>query len=114
MFFNRKKKDLQQVFIEDLYKDSLYLHEMIDSYKKDRKVLLDLLRDRVRHTKPVTDYDWQISNAKFEDLSLTWYWSGGSCIVSATYKCNNIPDDMAEDLYRLYRMVWCGDTEVRL
>lgn len=114
MFFNRKKKDLQQVFIEDLYKDSLYLHEMIDSYKKDRKILLDLLRDRVRHTKPKVDYDWQISSARFEDLLLNWYWSGGSCIALATYKGNNIPNDMAEDLYKLYRMVWCDDTEVRL
>ena len=113
MFFKRKKTKQEQ-FLDELYWDSIILKEMIDSYKKDRKLLLSLLRDRVRHTKPVTDYDWQISNAKFEDLSLTWYWSGGSCIVIATYKGNNIPDDIAEDLYKLYRIVWCGDTEVRL
>ena len=114
MFFKRKKKDLQQVFIEDLYKDSLYLHEMITEHKRNRRTLLDLLRDIVRHTKPDVDYYWQVSSAVFNDLVLTWYWSGGSCIVSATYKGNNIPEDIAEDLYKLYRMVWCGDVEVRI
>ena len=113
MLFKRKKTKQEQ-FLDELYWDSRILKEMIGSYKRNRKTLLDLLRDMVRHTKPTEDLGWRVSNARFEDLLLTWYWSGGRCIVRATYKCNNIPDDMAEGLYRLYRMVWCGDTEVIL
>lgn len=114
MFFKRKYKDLQQVFIEDLYKDSLYLHEMIDSYKKDRKVLLDLLRDRVRHTKPDVTYDYTVSSAGFDGLLIYWCWCSGERQIHALYKDYDLPNDIAEDLYRLYRMVWCGDSEVRL
>ena len=114
MFFKRKKKDLQQVFIEDLYKDSLYLHEMIDSYKKDRKLLLSLLRDRVRHTKPDIAYNYTVSSAEFDGLHIYWYWLCGETHIHALYKDHDLPNDIAEDLYRLYRMVWCGDTEVRL
>lgn len=111
MFFKRKKKDLQQVFIEDLYKDSFYLHEMIDSYKKDRKMLLDLLRDRVRHTKPEIDYDFSFSRAGFDELHIYWYRCSGETCIQAYYKTHELPNDIAEDLYKLYRMVWCKDTE---
>lgn len=114
MFFKRKKKDLQQVFIEDLYKDSLYLHEMINSYKKDRKILLDLLRDRIRHTKPDVTYDYTVSSAEFDGLLIYWCWSGGNRYIHALYKDQDLPEDIAEDLYKLYRMVWCNDTEVIL
>ena len=108
MFFKRKKKDLQQVFIEDLYKDSLYLHEMIDSYKKDRKVLLDLLRDRVRHTKPYFRSNYYCSTVEFASLRIDLERP-----YTANYDGHDLPNDIAEDLYKLYRMVWCGDTEVR-
>lgn len=114
MFFKRKYKDLQQAFIEDLYKDSLYLHEMIDSYKKDRKILLDLLRDRVRHTKPDLSYEYDVYTAKFDGLHVYWYRLSRETYIHALYKNHELPDDIAEDLYKLYRIVWCGDTEVRL
>lgn len=110
MIFKRKKTKQEQ-FLDELYWDKHILKEMITEHKRNRKTLLDLLRDMVRHTKPTVDYGWQVSNARFEDLLLTWYWSGGSCIVRATYKCNNIPDDMAEDLYKLYKLIWDGGTE---
>ena len=113
MFFKRKKKD-QQEYFDNLYEDRYILDEMIEEHKRNRKTMLDLLRDIVRHTKPDVVYDWSISRATFNDLRLVWYGPKKETQVQGYYKDNSIPDDMAEDLYKLYRMVWCGGTEVRL
>jgi hypothetical protein len=113
MIFKRKKTKQEQ-FLDELYWDSVILKEMITEHKRNRKTLLDLLRDTVRHTKPKIEYDWQASSAVFEDLSIFWCWLplGGKYVASATYKGNKIPDDMAEDLYKLYKLIWDGGTEV--
>ena len=113
MWFERKKTKQEQ-FLDELYWDSSILKEMIGSYKKDRKMLLDLLRDRVRHTKPDVDYDYDASSAVFGRLCISWCWLSGDRHIRAQYKDNELPNDIAKDLYRLYRIVWCGDTEVIL
>lgn len=112
MWFKRKKTD-QQEYFDSLYEDRYILDEMITEHKKNRKTLLDLLRDIVRHTKPVTDYSYDINNVKFDGLHIYWYLVCGERHIHALYKNHDIPDDMAEDLYKLYRMVWCGVVEVR-
>ena len=113
MLFKRKKTKQEQ-FLDELYWDSIILKEMIGSYKKDRKMLLDLLRDRVRHTKPDVDYDYDVSSAVFDGLHISWCWFSGNIHIQAQYKDHELPNDIASDLYKLYRIVWCGDTEVRL
>ena len=113
MLFKRKKTKQEQ-FLDELYWDSIILKEMIGTYKKDRKMLLDLLRDRVRHTKPDVDYDYDIISAVFDGLHISWCRLSGDRHIRAQYKDHELPNDIAKDLYRLYRIVWCGDTEVRL
>lgn len=113
MWFKRKKTKQEQ-FLDELYWDSRILKEMIGSYKKDRKMLLDLLRDRIRHTKPDVIYTPTTGSAEFDGLHIYWCWLSGNIHIQACYKDHELPNDIAEDLYRLYRIVWCGDTEVRL
>jgi hypothetical protein len=108
MFFKRKKTK-QENFLDELYWDSTILKEMIASYKKDRKVLLDLLRDRVRHTKPYFRSNYYCSTVEFAGLSI-----GLTRPYTANYDGHELSTSIAEDLYKLYRMVWCNDTEVRL
>lgn len=114
MMLFKRKKTKQEQFLDELYWDSRILKEMIGSYKKDRKMLLDLLRDRIRHTKPDIIYGHDSSSAEFDGLCISWCWLHGDRHIHARYKDHELPDDIAEDLYRLYRIVWCGDTEVRL
>ena len=113
MLFKRKKTKQEQ-FLDELYWDSTILKEMIGSYKKDRKMLLDLLRDRVRHTKPDVVHTPITGSAEFDGLHIYWCWFSGNIDIQARYKDNELPNDIAKDLYRLYRIVWCGDTGVRL
>ena len=109
--FKRNKTD-QQEYLDSLYEDRYILDEIISEHKRNRKTLLDLLRDIVRHTKPDIDYDWSVSKASFNDLHLCWYWYRGDTHIVGYYKNNRIPDDIAQDLYKLYRIVWDGRTEV--
>lgn len=111
MIFKRKKTK-QEEYLNSLYEDRHILNEMIEEHKRDRQTLLNLLRDMVRHNKPEVNYDWTVSKASFNDLHLCWYWYRGDTHIVGYYKNNRIPADMAQDLYKLYRIVWDGRTEV--
>lgn len=108
MLFKRNKTKQEQ-FLDELYCDSLYLHEMIDSYKKDRQILLNLLRDRVKHTKPDETYNPNVSSADFDGLRIFWYWGYKEICIRARYEDHELPNGIAKDLYRLYRIIWCND-----
>jgi hypothetical protein len=108
MFF-KKKKELteQEQYLYQLYKDRHILDEMLAQYKKDRQTLIDMLKDIVRHTKPIDrSTDWQITHKVFDDLHISWYWFQGDQHITASYKGSPIASDIAEDLYNLYRIVW--------
>lgn len=112
MLFKRKKTK-QEHFLDELYWDSIILKEMIDSYKKDRQKLLNLLRDRVRHTKPNVTHTHITSSAEFDGLHIFWYWCHGEIQIRARYEDNDLPKGIAEDLYSLYRIVWCDDVYIK-
>ena len=112
MMIFKRKKTKQEKYLDSLYEDRLILDEMITEHKRDRQTLLNLLRDIVRHNKPEINFDWSTSKASFNDLHLCWYGYRGDTHIVGYYKNNRIPDDIAQDIYKLYRIVWDGRTEV--
>ena len=114
MFFRRKKKTLQQEYLDSLFENRIVLDEILQEHKRKRKELLSLLRDIIRQNEPIYSYEHFINSVIFKDV-LQIYWSyslvNGVKNIYAYYEGNKMPVDIAENLYNLYRAVWRGNDD---
>lgn len=104
-----KKKTIQQEYLDSLFEDRIILDEILQEHKRKRKELLSLLRDIVRQNEPIYKYEHFIHSVIFKDV-LRIYWSyslvNGVENIYAYYEDNELPMDIAENLYNLYIAVW--------